>query len=438
MRTKILTPLLSFLLMQTASVMAANNQPQWADRLGVRLSPLNPAFEKYRSAQTAATKAQSSGPLNSREHRLGYIPPPFVFPANMGASGQTGVASANAAILPSRFDLRTSQPLGVTPVRNQYHCGSCWAFGTLGALESHLIYKKNKPTNYSEEDLILNNGFANGPCGGGNYAMAAAYLTRWGGPVSERDSPYAYWQGDWSWTIGSLGSNELPGGVTSPGSLSDTAGVTPPSPGIHIQKVKFLSASNQPLSTPERNTLKRAVMTDGAVGVIYWDMPFFYNESTSAFYNDTITDGNHAVTLVGWDDHFPRSAFNNSPPTDDYPFSVNPPPMDGAFIVKNSWGTEWGDEGYFYLSYFDTSLQQFTQFLEPETTSNYTRIYEYDPLGMVTAVGIDGAADPETAWMSNVFMASISAAKIKAQSESHENAMSTVFPTPHDRLLRDG
>lgn len=158
------------------------------------------------------------------------------------------------------------------------------------------------------------------------------------------------------------------------------------------------------MTEPERNVFKRMVMNDGGIAVTFGFYLDFYNPQTSAYYNNGDKVINHVVTLVGWDDNFPRTAFNN------------PPPMDGAFIIKNSWGTNFGDAGYFYLSYFDISLQEATQFLEPEPKSNYSHIYEYDPLGLVRTMGVNGATDPETGWMSNVYMASANATRIKAVS----------------------
>ena len=59
------------------------------------------------------------------------------------------------------------------------------------------------------------------------------------------------------------------------------------------------------------------------------------------------------------------------------------PPGNGAFIVRNSWGTGWGDAGYFYVSYYDTNFGygENAVFDDAEPTSNYNAIYQYDPLG---------------------------------------------------------
>lgn len=65
-----------------------------------------------------------------------------------------------------------------------------------------------------------------------------------------------------------------------------------------------------------------------------------------AQYTYELSTANHAVTVVGWDDSFSAENW----PED------RRPPADGAWIVRNSWGEDWGNDGYFMLSYYDKSL----------------------------------------------------------------------------------
>ena len=80
------------LLLPIAHASFADPQPEWAERLGVTVSPLNPAFVKYQLAQSSTSKAQSFAKSDDGGHALGYVPPPYVFPANMRPS-----LGANAA-----------------------------------------------------------------------------------------------------------------------------------------------------------------------------------------------------------------------------------------------------------------------------------------------------------------------------------------------------
>ena len=100
----------------------------------------------------------------------------------------------------------------------------------------------------------------------------------------------------------------------------------------------------------------------------------YYNWEHSAQYNPDSTSANHAVTIVGWDDSYPKENFSITPPG------------DGAWIVKNSWSDVWGENGYFYLSYYDTTVREYEGYLADVADSagyySYDNNYQYDYMGM--------------------------------------------------------
>jgi hypothetical protein len=139
-------------------------------------------------------------------------------------------------------------------------------------------------------------------------------------------------------------------------------------------------------------------MTYGGVDTsIFWD-DASYNATNHSYYY-TGSGVNHDVTIVGWDDNYSRTTFNTTPPG------------DGAFIIKNSWGAAWGENGYFYLSYYDSIVgsENFV-FVSAESTVNYNRVYQYDPLGWTDSFGYpcDQVPDCTTGWFANVFTAATS------------------------------
>jgi len=270
------------------------------------------------------------------------------------------------ANLPSYYDLRL---LGrVTPVKDQKTLGTCWVFSTLGSLESSLLPYES--WNFSENNVknILSysypEGFDRTFTGGGDWLAALAYLARYSGPVLAVDDPY------------NTTSDYSPSGLT---------------PVKHVQGAVIIPPR---ANSTDNAQYKLAIMKYGALVTqmaVYSD---FYNGSSAAYYCNESVPINHDICLVGWDDNYDRNNF------------LTPPPGDGAFIVRNSWGTDWGDGGYFYMSYYDTRLatQGGCVFSNTENTSNYNQVYQYDPYGLVNMTGFNG----ETAWFSNRFTANTS------------------------------
>lgn len=321
----------------------------------VSLAPLNPDFLEYlKKLQESKVQMQTA-----EGYALGFIPPPLDL---SHLAGQPIFQAHELAALPSSYDLRT---LGkVTPVRDQGNCGSCWAFATYGSLESDLL--PSETWDFSENNLKNTDGFDWGSCDGGNGFMSTAYLARWSGPISEADDPY------------NPSSNVSPPGLTSR---------------KHLQEVLLISGRANSL---DNVNIKQAVMTYGALdATMYWDNAF-YNSAYSAYYYNgggTPNASNHAVAIVGWDDNFDKNKFSTIPPG------------NGAFLIKNSWGTGFGENGYFYISYYDTNIGSGTNlmFNGAEPTDNYLRTYQYDPLGWTESIG---SGYNDSAWFANIFTAS--------------------------------
>jgi len=330
---------------------SSSNSPKLKSMpLGSKIS--NP---KKNSKSTSLTQQ-----LSTSKHKLGLTPTPFKLPKVKANKIMKNVS------YPTYYDLRT---LGkITPVKNQLDSGSCWAFATYGSLESNLLKTENR--DFSENNLKNSSGFDIGSNDGGNAFMSTAYLARWAGPINESDDKFN------------------PDSSKSPTELLAQK---------HIQEVLWLPDRT---SHTDNNTIKDEIMKNGAIYTSLYYEDSSFNSSFNTYYDswNYSGDNNHAVTIVGWDDNYDKNKF-----VDSYTGQV--PTGNGAFIVKNSWGTSWGDIGYFYISYYDENIGiDSAVFNGSEPTTNYKNIYQYDPLGFNNAIGYG----TESSWFSNVFTASSS------------------------------
>ena len=313
---------------------------------------------------------------------FGKLPNPVE--VHLGAAAE---ARAARLALPPAYDLRAQGRL--TVVKDQGPYGTCWAFANLAAVESRLLPGQRK--DLSEDNLVTRSGygpFSEGPYDGGGWDfMAVAYLTRWAGPVNERDDPYR----------------------TPFPPKTNTARK-------HVQGVVMLPGRTGLL---DNDLLKQMVVQNGALSVgMFWSTDFYSFEradtdhgAMATYYCDVaageLHNGyevfeNHGVCIVGWDDTFPGERFTAS--------AAGAPPGDGAFLARNSWGPRWGDHGYFWVSYYDRAFAfgDCTSYARVDGPGNYARNYQYDKLGWTTSWGYPEATDPSVAWAANRFTAKAS------------------------------
>lgn len=320
---------------------------------GLSMAPIKPQFVDAIDNYVSGIKLQSVG-----QYSLGLIPSPVDLSHLRGMQISEG---PHILAFPVSYDLRDLGRL--TPVKDQGACGSCWSFATYGSLESALM--PGEMWDFSENNLKNTHGFDLGHCDGGNSYMSTAYLARWSGPVNESDDSY-----------------DVSSDFSPPGLMERK----------HIQAVLFLPERAGPL---DNDNIKDAVMSYGAVYTsMYWEEPY-YNSTNESYFYDGTDSSNHGVAIVGWDDSYDRNRFSTAPPG------------DGAFIVRNSWGTDFGENGYFYISYYDSNIgMENAVFPGADLTGNYSNIYQYDPLGWVSSLGYED--DSNTAWFANIFTASAS------------------------------
>lgn len=407
-KIRILAPLLCAAILAAVPAFAA-------------VAPLNPAFTEYTVKHEGGTKSSGAVKNNIKSTAgvsdFGYVPSPLdwshlrgvVYPVGAPRGGSAARAARAADQLPASYDLRPSMPA----VRNQDPFGNCWTYSAMAATESNLIQQGLA----SSSDIALsvwyityyayNSGsgfipFTNSSGqpyynAGGNDWRAVALLGRGTGSLNAADAPAPLAEG----------------GVYAPA-------VAPRR--YKLNNALYLGSYGSfevPLSQDRREMIKGAVMEYGAASVgiyqfrnndesqrviskdVFSDKYLSYY--TGLQYGDNDIDGstvrigtNHAVTIVGWDDSYPKVNFA----------AGNQPQEDGAWIIRNSWGADWGgDGGYFYVSYDEGTLCDGVVY-DTAAARSGERVYQYDPLGPVTWYSLyeDGSTEP-VQYFANLFTA---------------------------------
>lgn len=199
--------------------------------------------------------------------------------------------------LPKMFDWRW-QAGGLQPIRNQKNCGSCWAFSVVATLEALVKIHTGKVVDLAEQTLVSSCSSA-GSCSGG-YFRAFDYLRSPGIPDENQDPYRAV-------------------------NTSCRQGLRPEE---KISSWRYVGSRDRAPSTEQ---IKTAIFEKGPVSVT------IYANSTLSSYKGGIFNScssgttNHMVNIEGWNDN------------------------EGYWIMRNSWGTDWGENGYMRIKYTSNS-----------------------------------------------------------------------------------
>lgn len=283
----------------------------------------------------------------------GFVPPRL----DLSHYAPTAAGQVFAAPLPTRFDWRDSS--AVSAVKNQSSCGSCYAFAAIACFEAKLMVDGQTEFDFSENNAKECNFFETS-CAGGNFEYLANLFSQ-SGVVLEACDPYqatdvacnttcSYQKTLLDWRV--LSSNSVP------------------APEVLKQYIH----DNGPIYT---------ALYSGDASDAAWQTEYNnYNGSYTMYYNNLAYPTNHAVLIVGWDDTLTHAGGT------------------GGWIVKNSWGSSWGDGGYFTIAYGSANIGRWSSFIHSwQDYDSGGELLYYDEAGETQYWGYGNT----TAWGLSVF-----------------------------------
>ncbi len=333
--------------------------------------------------------------IDARGNAMDSVFEPFLGQTELPSSSDS--APRRAPALPAAYDARAEGL--VTPVRHQ-NSGTCWMFAAVAVMEANAIKKglaTSETIDLSEYHLVRNSlsgyypgvtdaandgdapsSLANALNNGGNYNKVARSVLNFSGPVSAAN--YAL-------------ESETTFHITTDKVAADLRDHI-----FYADKFDrdYVVTSIKTVSRA-RNSIKNAVLTYGACQVTAYDLyereeeasdsseiyPHpYYRAETAAYYRPETGTHTHAMAVVGWDDAYSRENF-----CEEYR-----PASDGAWLLKNSWGPEFGDGGYIWVSYEDPNVKTPVVY-EVETAADWQNVYLYDGRGSAAAVEAEAAAN---------------------------------------------
>lgn len=241
---------------------------------------------------------------------------------------------------PAYFNLLDQNLL--TSVKEQGSAGSCWCFGSFASLESVALKLNLGEYDLSENNIYYGHQFYKEKSGG-SFNIVTAYLLRGAGPVLESQDPYQDDEGEY-----------------------------------HPIYNRALDVSNVIyLPTNDNDLIKYCIYNYGAVATsFYWNSVFYTPDQYFYYCSEDMFSANHIVSIVGWNDDIELYG------------------QKGAWIIKNSWSSDWGDHGYFYIAYNSFSINRdLAIWTDVSKHNNKKNILQYDSLGVLSAWGWNNGND---------------------------------------------
>lgn len=236
-----------------------------------------------------------------------------------------------------RYDLREKGYVG--PIRDQGICGSCWAFSAASSYESNYAKRNRKRPNVSEQQMV--NCIQNNDCSGGWHFSVFEALVH-GGMTLVGESQLPYIQGQGPCNVFSGNFEAVSYGILD----------------VH----NFLLKKPIP---PDVLEIKEAVLRYGSISCAVTVTSQFLHYKGGVFTGDSNPGKvNHAVNIIGWDDD------------------------KGAWLIRNSWGPEWGEDGYMWIKYGANYIGSFSSWVEAKLESDVVIDNKVGPSSNTAKLGI--------------------------------------------------